>query len=201
MLYEVITTFIPDLVAQLYPDEINPAALDAGKQRALFMLQNAASMELNVSGTSATVTVINNTGHKLPSGYPEGRRIWINLQAYDSAGSLIYESGAYDSNTAILDRITSYNVCYTKLLRSIFSMDGDLANLPKLVNLKKKYEAFLYVDEAHALGVVGSQGLGLAEQVNLIEDVDFIVGTFGKALASVGAFVVCDAIFKSYNFV
>ncbi|WP_320167936.1 T9SS type A sorting domain-containing protein [Mangrovibacterium marinum] len=97
-------TFIPDLVAQLYPDEINPAALDAGKQRALFMLQNAASMELAVTGTTATVKVTNNTGHKLPSGYPEGRRMWINLQAYDATGALLYESGAYDSQTAVLEK-------------------------------------------------------------------------------------------------
>ncbi|WP_163714396.1 T9SS type A sorting domain-containing protein [Mangrovibacterium lignilyticum] len=95
-------TFVPDLVAQLFPGEVNLAALEAGKQRALFMLQNAATMELSVVNNVATVTVINNTGHKLPSGYPEGRRIWINLQAYDTNGDLTYESGAYDPGTAEL---------------------------------------------------------------------------------------------------
>ena len=97
-------TFIPDLVAQLYPGEVNTAALDAGKQRALFMLQNAATLNLSVSNNIATVKVTNNTGHKLPSGYPEGRRIWINLQAYDAAGNIIYESGAYDYATATLEK-------------------------------------------------------------------------------------------------
>ena len=99
-------TFIPDLVAQLYPDEVDLEALNAGKERALFMLQNAATMNLSVSessnGLTADVEVINETGHKLPSGYPEGRRIWIQLQAYDSNGNMVYESGAYDPETAVL---------------------------------------------------------------------------------------------------
>ncbi len=81
---------------------------------------------------------------------------------------------------------------------SIFSMDGDRANIPLLIDLKKKYNALLYVDEAHAVGVYGDTGLGLCEEYNVIHDCDFIVGTFGKALASVGAFVICDEIFKTY---
>lgn len=101
-------TFIPDLVAHLYPDEVDHAALDAGKARALAMLKSAATVELttttNANDISAEVTVTNNTGHKLPSGYPEGRRIWINLKAYDIDGILLYESGAYDTATAELTK-------------------------------------------------------------------------------------------------
>src|ERR1035437_3074529 len=64
---------------------------------------------------------------------------------------------------------------------SIYSMDGDFSNLQTLVSLKKKYNCFLYVDEAHAFGVRGEHGLGLCEEQNCITEIDFIIGTFGKA--------------------
>ncbi len=99
-------TFIPALVKTLYPGEIDPAALDAGVARATGMLQKAASMDLNVTpattGYLATVRVTNETAHKLPSGYPEGRRIWLNLKVYDATGALITEYGAYDAATGDL---------------------------------------------------------------------------------------------------
>lgn len=84
------------------------------------------------------------------------------------------------------------------ITESIFSMDGDVANLEELVLLKNRYNSFLYVDEAHALGVRGATGLGCVAEKGLTNQVDFIVGAFGKALASVGGFVVCSAILKSF---
>ncbi len=81
---------------------------------------------------------------------------------------------------------------------SIFSMDGDVADLQELCDLKREYDTFLYVDEAHAVGVRGTNGLGCCEEQGCIDDIDFIVGTFGKAFASYGAFVVCDEMFREF---
>lgn len=91
---------------------------------------------------------------------------------------------------------------YNKIIivtESIFSMDGDEADLAALVRLKKSYpNVLLYVDEAHAFGVRGTQGLGCAEEQNCINDIDFLVGTFGKAIASAGAYIVCRQIIREY---
>ena len=82
---------------------------------------------------------------------------------------------------------------------SIFSMDGDETDLTQLVQLKQQFDkVMLYVDEAHAIGVRGSQGLGCAEQHQVIAQIDFLVGTFGKALASVGGYLICDPIIREY---
>ncbi|MCR4764729.1 MAG: aminotransferase class I/II-fold pyridoxal phosphate-dependent enzyme [Bacteroidaceae bacterium] len=71
----------------------------------------------------------------------------------------------------------------------VFSMEGDLANLPEIIRLKKKYNACVYVDEAHGLGVFGKQGRGVCDYFGVTDDVDLIMGTFSKSLASLGGFI------------
>lgn len=74
----------------------------------------------------------------------------------------------------------------------VFSMEGDLANLPEIIRLKKKYNATVYVDEAHGLGVFGKNGRGVCDHFGLTDEVDLIMGTFSKSLASIGGFVAGD---------
>lgn len=80
----------------------------------------------------------------------------------------------------------------------VFSMEGDLANLPEIVRLKKKYNASIYVDEAHGLGGFGREGRGVCDHFGVTDDVDIIMGTFSKSLASIGGFVAAD--FDTINY-
>ena len=74
----------------------------------------------------------------------------------------------------------------------VFSMEGDLAKLPEIVRLKHKYNASIMVDEAHGLGVFGKQGRGVCNHFGLTDEVDLIMGTFSKSLASIGGFIAAD---------
>lgn len=74
----------------------------------------------------------------------------------------------------------------------VFSMEGDIANLPEIVKLAEKYKANIMIDDAHGLGVVGANGRGTANHFGLTDDVDLIMGTFSKSLASIGGFIAAD---------
>ena len=71
-------------------------------------------------------------------------------------------------------------------------MEGDLAKLPQIVELKKKYNCSIMVDEAHGIGVFGRQGRGVSDHFGVTDDVDLIMGTFSKSLASIGGFIAGD---------
>ncbi len=107
-------TWIPDVLIRLCdpanedrpdycPTEgMDVAALLAGKERAVSMLQRAADLDIWQMGNRINVRVTNQTGHKLPSGYPEGRRMWLNVRLFDASDALIDEFGHYDGATADL---------------------------------------------------------------------------------------------------
>ncbi|MDR2949635.1 MAG: aminotransferase class I/II-fold pyridoxal phosphate-dependent enzyme [Prevotella sp.] len=82
----------------------------------------------------------------------------------------------------------------------VFSMEGDIANLPEIVKLAKQYNASVMVDEAHSLGVLGKDysGKGLVEQTGLVDDVELIMGTFSKSLASLGGFIAGSETILDY---
>ena len=95
-------TFMPKLVRAAYPSEVNSAAIDSGISRARAMLKKAATLQVFEELPNLRVRVTNETGHKLPSGYPEGRRVWINVRMYDAGWNLVAEYGAYDTASAEL---------------------------------------------------------------------------------------------------
>lgn len=80
----------------------------------------------------------------------------------------------------------------------VFSMEGDVANLPKICELAKKYNAAVYVDEAHGIGVFGNQGRGTCDHFGLTKDVDLIMGTFSKSFAALGGFIATDSVTANY---
>lgn len=80
----------------------------------------------------------------------------------------------------------------------VFSMEGDIVNLPKIVELAEKYKTRIYVDDAHSVGVLGKHGRGTAEYFGLEDKVDLSMGTFSKSFASVGGFIAGDEIVVDY---
>lgn len=82
------------------------------------------------------------------------------------------------------------------LIESIYSMDGDQADLTKIISLARQHQAFLYVDDAHAVGVYGKSGWGKTE--GQAEDIDVVMGTFSKALGSYGGYLACSTTLREY---
>jgi len=91
-----------------------------------------------------------------------------------------------------LGRLAKRNTNVLVVAEGLYSMLGDRAPLADIVSVKQKHGAYLMVDEAHSLGVLGENGRGLAEEAGVEEDVDFVVGTFSKSLGSIGGFCVSN---------
>lgn len=101
----------------------------------------------------------------------------------------------------LIERYENDNGCRRIIVvtESIFSMDGDVSDLRALVALKNaSTKVMLYVDEAHAVGVRGAGGLGIAKEQGVLDDIDVFVATFGKAYGSMGGFVICHSLIRDY---
>lgn len=108
----------------------------------------------------------------------------------------------HNDTTHLAQLLERHHHQFTRTLivtESLFSMDGDLAPLAEIVQLKQQYpNTAIYLDEAHAFGVRGEHGLGVAEETGHLKHIDFLVGTFGKAAASLGGFLICDPHTRDY---
>ena len=120
----------------------------------------------------------------------EGRRLSF-------ASYLKYKHNDMESLETVLKKIP-YESTKLIVMDGVFSMEGDIAKLPEIVALADKYNASVYVDEAHSLGVFGQEGRGICNHFGLTDRVDLIMGTFSKSLATIGGFIATDA--ETINF-
>jgi hypothetical protein len=98
------SVWLTGLLTNLFPGEVSVPAIQAGIARATYLLRNAAALSVGEADDQFKVTVTNECGHKLPTGYPEGRRVWVNVKFYDEAMNLLAESGAYNPTNGVLTR-------------------------------------------------------------------------------------------------
>ncbi len=115
----------------------------------------------------------------------DGRRLSFATQLH-------YKHNDMEDLERVLQKLPQESVKLI-VVDGVFSMEGDLAKLPEIVELKHKYNCSLMVDEAHGLGVFGKQGRGVCDHFGLTDEVDLIMGTFSKSLASIGGFIAGDA--------
>ncbi len=117
-------SWVLDAIRSLYPDSetgLSAASVAAAKARNAAMMAAASDLSVSQSGASLNIRIINQTGHKLPTGYPEGRRMWINVRFLDARGALVQEHGAYDAATATL------SAADTKVYEGVLGIGRDVA--------------------------------------------------------------------------
>ena len=115
----------------------------------------------------------------------DGRRLAFAKQLH-------YKHNDMEDLERVLQRLP-HDAVKLIVIDGVFSMEGDLAKLPEIIELKKKYNCSVMVDEAHGLGVFGRQGRGVCDHFGLTSEVDLIMGTFSKSLASIGGFIASDS--------
>lgn len=115
----------------------------------------------------------------------DGRRLAFAKQLH-------YKHNDMEDLERVLQRLP-YEAVKLIVVDGVFSMEGDLAKLPQIIELKHKYNCSVMVDEAHGIGVFGRQGRGVCDHFVLTDEVDLIMGTFSKSLASIGGFIASDA--------
>ena len=120
----------------------------------------------------------------------DGRRLSFATQLH-------YKHNDMEDLERVLQKLP-YEAVKLIIVDGVFSMEGDLAKLPEIVELKHKYNCSVMVDEAHGLGVFGDQGRGVCNYFGLQDEVDLIMGTFSKSLASIGGFIAAD--FDTINY-
>ena len=177
----------------------NTSAYDLLEEQLIQMYQAEAACVFN-SGYHANIGIISALSgrHDLVlSDKLNHASIMDGLKLAD-ADVLRYRHRDYDHLEELL---TKHQKAYRQIFiisESVFSMDGDIADLKRLVALKKAYGALLMIDEAHALGVFGQTGCGVCEAEGVVQEIDLIVGPLGKAMASLGAFAVMPRTLKTF---
>ncbi|WP_082305150.1 8-amino-7-oxononanoate synthase [Persicobacter sp. CCB-QB2] len=114
------------------------------------------------------------------------------------ADLLRYKHLNYEHLRSFLEKNRSKYRQVIIITETIFSMDGDVADLQQLCALKEEFDCLLYIDEAHAIGTRGEHGLGICEEQNVIDSVDIISCPLGKGMASIGCFTMMDEVLQEY---
>ncbi len=193
----------------------NPPALSASASRLLAASQEAHhSLEETLAGLYRRPVLLFNSGYHANTGLlgalasePKTLIVADKLVHASMIDGIVLSRAPFrrfrhnDLNAleSILRKEASGYERVIVAVESVYSMDGDRADLQALVELKRMFPSvMLYVDEAHSFGAKGQKGLGLAAEMADFEEIDIVVGTFGKAAASVGAFCAASPLIRDY---
>ena len=128
-LHEMVggNTFVPDVLPHhpAFGGDVNAAILQETVTKATKLLRKAATLSLSLGGGNLTVRVTNESGHKLPTGYPDGRRMWLHVRAFDADRAVVFESGRYVFATAdLIERYVDYDTAASGLRKSELQQDA-----------------------------------------------------------------------------